>query len=96
MKELEILNKETKEVSKDQEKKQIHLGSFKQRNGHTLFQFNTKDGKLTKCVFESVFVDTANGNSLRKKIVYDQDCLYISALNEKNAYKKLNQMLKNI
>jgi hypothetical protein len=73
---------------KEVEKKLTHTGRVLQKRGHTLFQFNIKTRELTIAMFESAihFDDT---KKIPKKVIVQDDCLYVSALNKKNAFKKL-------
>jgi len=65
-------------------KKPNKVGELRPHKGHTVFQFNTVTGKLSLAV---VGVDENN----KKSIKVEKDCIYVSALNRKNALKKLNQ-----
>lgn len=95
MKELEQKTKEDIEIIQQQQiKKQLkHIGSIQPHSGHTCFEYNTKTGELIPAKFkeEAVnFEDAAKGIvSMKRKIIIKEDCIYVTALNKKNAIKKL-------
>jgi hypothetical protein len=64
------------------------LGSMMLHKGHKLFRYNTETTELSVC---SSYELDENGN---KKVVIEKDCLYIMALNKKNAIRKLNNLSK--
>lgn len=78
-------------VKKDHE---YHLiGQTKKVKGHTLFSFNTitKQIKVAPMVRKVYF--GFNGNMIHKtEVMVEKDCIYLQALNEKNAKKKLLKM----
>lgn len=60
--------------------------------GHTLFKF-APSGKLSEVTeedYEQTDYDLSGGNS--RKLVQEKGCLYLSALNIKNATRKLRKM----
>lgn len=62
--------------------------------GHTLFEFNVVTRKVVKAEFEEV-KDVPFEKKKRfkpitaKKVIMRENCIYISALNIKNCFKKL-------
>jgi hypothetical protein len=80
------------QIEKQAEQKQEykHIGSIKLKRGHYLFKFNIQTKELT-----SVEIERRVGIGLDKqpvkenKVLFEKDCIYIGALNKKNAYKKL-------
>jgi hypothetical protein len=74
--------------SKKMSDEQIKMGSMMLHRGHRLFRYNTKTTELSVCT--SYEIDD-NGN---KKVVVEQDCIYIMALNERNAIRKLKNLSK--
>ena len=93
-----------KEVKKEQ-RKEMHLhGSMKIHKGHTLFEINlaTKElnylvvgekpttKKIKKAEFEEVPFNVLSKNKgVNKRVIMKDDCVYIPALNENNAIRKL-------
>lgn len=78
-----------------QEKRnEFHLvGEERRIKGHTLFCFNevTKEIKVAPMVQECML--GLDGSVIYKnKVTVEKDCIYIQALNEKNARKKLIKM----
>ena len=59
------------------------IDSRKIHAGHTLFEYNWLDRKLDIAKIET-------GLNGRKRVVMNQNCVYISGLNRKSAIKKLN------
>lgn len=68
-----------------------HIGTIRPHSGHTLFEINAVSGDIAPAEFEvSTAVYSANSKGLvRRKIVIKANCVYISALNKKNAIKQL-------
>lgn len=68
------------------------MGSMKPQPGHTLFEINLITGVIVKAIFERKdisFEEAKTKNYVAKsKVVMKENCVYISALNEKNAMKK--------
>lgn len=60
------------------------VGHLKPHKGHTTFEYNHATGKLNVAEIKT----TDEG---KKFIDVKEDCIYISALNRKNAFKKLKQ-----
>lgn len=87
--------KDTLEVSVPQEKKTSlqKVSSIRPHRGHTLFEFNFKTKELIKAEFETQTVryDPKTGGTvpLNKKVIINENCIYISALNKQNAVKKI-------
>jgi len=58
--------------------------------GHTVWEYDTKSGILIPALIEEQYV-IVKGESIRKRSVnVRQCCKYFSALNRKNAVRKLN------
>ena len=71
-------------------KEQRFLGSEKRVKGHILFEFNTKTGDLSPCQLTREVSVGLDGNPVYLTKAYKRaDCVYVQALNEKNALKKL-------
>jgi hypothetical protein len=90
MKELENNNFDPEisiEKRQEQESKIERVGQLKPQKGHTVFQYNTKTGAITKAVFEED-LPYAFGKQ-NKRIIVEDGCIYVSALNLKNAAKKV-------
>jgi hypothetical protein len=71
---------------------------FKPHTGHTMFEINKVTGDVCVAEFENkaLSFDKALNNDVSgsKKIIMKPDCIYVSALNIKNALKKMG--IKNI
>lgn len=96
--------KETSSIPKDkienvkqvEVQKQLQLaGRVIPQRGHTLFEYDKVTGTVVKAEFEEV-KDVKFGASkspwkqvTTKKVVRRENCIYVSALNLKNALKKL-------
>lgn len=62
--------------------------------GHTLFEINCTTGQINKAEFEEINANFSG--EVRKKIIINPNCLYISCLNKKSAKKKyLNWLLES-
>lgn len=86
---IEIVN----EVKKEIEKQLKYVGHVRPHSGHKCFEINLKTGEANLAEFKEEaisFEDAKNGIvSGKKKIIIKEDCVYITALNKKNAIKKL-------
>lgn len=95
-----------KELVKDKinivdQKQQIiiqSVGAIKPHKGHTLFEFNVVTKEMRKAKFEEEnihFSDDLKKAIMHKKVIKNKDCIYVSALNKINAYKRLFNDLIN-
>ena len=72
-------------------KTQKLIHSIKPYKGHTLFAINPITGKCSEAEYESI---TANiSGAVRKKVIAEANCVYISALNKRNALIKFFKMV---
>jgi hypothetical protein len=83
-------------VSQKEVQKQLkHLGSIRLQRGHTLWEVNMKTGMITPATYETQAADfkaAAKGiQGVRRKLISKEGCMYIPALNKKNAAKKFVQ-----
>jgi hypothetical protein len=91
MRETQIQEKEAIEVvSQTQFKKHLNfLGSISPQRGHTLYEYNWETNSIKEAEFrkevELNFID----DIVNKSILVSPNCTYVSALNKKNALKKL-------
>lgn len=66
------------------------LGSIKLRPGHSLFAFNTKTTTLKKVdLKKEVHIGMKGETIKRSKAFQEPDTVYVTALNAKNALKKI-------
>lgn len=65
---------------------QVALGQFKLLPGHTAWEGNLVTGEVKPASYEEVNIEYKGG--IRNKIITKPDCIYVSALNEKNAHKQ--------
>lgn len=75
-----------------------YIGSLKIKRGHRVFEINTLTLMIREAVYEEesdlVLIPNKIKKSKKKKLITDKDCIYISALNAKNAVKKLNKKIR--
>ena len=77
-------------VAETKVKKQVtHIGSLRKIAGLTLYQFNVRTKELKKAEFVLQRAEYAKGGAIRRQVKLEADCVYIQALNEKNAKRKL-------
>ena len=102
MKDLNIQEvKEDKiEIVKQQvhELKKVFEGTFKPQKGHTLFELNLELGTIVVAEFDEVpaldFNEAVKGKiTSQKKITKKPNCVYVSALNKKNALKAFKKRI---
>lgn len=95
MKEIEIVSKDTvKKVYQKQIIEKQLLGQLKPEPGHSVFEFNIDTSEVSKIVFtpNSTITFEKNGKVKNKHIDVKPNCFYITALNIKNAKKKLRKI----
>ncbi len=99
MKEIELPVKDEIKVhaEKEQEKQTKLVYRMRPKQGHKCFQYDRDTNELTFAEFETVAVDFAaatKGNmALKKKLIVKENCIYVTALNKKNALKHVNKQL---
>lgn len=92
MKETEFHPKdETNKIEQQQISKEELFRVEKLQAGHTMFEVNVGERTCVPAKYESTTVDF-DGN-IKRKLVVKHGCLYISALNERNARRKLLQRM---
>lgn len=75
----------------DKTQKLIH--SIRPHKGHTLFEINPITGKCKEAVYEKTDVEFGKNGMVHKKVIRNNGCVYISALNKKNALIKFFKMV---
>ena len=75
-------------------KNEFHLiGQEKRIKGHTLFCFNVATKKIKVAPVKQDIMMGLDGVVIYKNsVTIEKDCIYVQALNEKNARKKLVKM----
>lgn len=81
------------------EKQVVFIGTVKPKRGHKIFEFNDKLKTIVEATFDEApaikFEDAKIGvKSASKKITTKEDCVYVFALNKKNALKVLQREMK--
>ena len=94
MKELSSHLKEEIEIhaEKQHEKQKRLINSLKRYPGQFVYQLNLKTQEISLAEFKDEFVDI-NGKII-KNIDVKENHWYTTAINEKNAFKKFNNMAK--
>lgn len=72
-------------------KTQKIIHQIKPHKGHKLFEINPVTGKYKEAEYESV--NATIGGGVHKKLIANDNCIYISSLNKKNALKKFLQII---
>ena len=79
----------------EQRKEEKLIGRIRPKRGHILFEINLMEKSITKAKFEKQTITLEQAKDKHKtpgkKIMINPNCVYISALNEKNAFKKLQK-----
>ncbi len=100
MKETQLQSKEEIKLhaEKQIEKQTKLVFRMRPHYGHKCWQYNRDTQELSLAEFESQAIDfkaAANGEvALKRKIVVKDNCIYVTALNKKNALKHVNNQLK--
>lgn len=87
-------------VQEQQQKKELKLvGSERKIRGHILFEFNEKSRRLDVARFKAqtftiTSLDPTSSDYLKinQKVDVQDNCIYIQALNRKNAIKQLKRL----
>lgn len=78
---------------KQQETQYQKIGQYRPHPGHKMYEYNRTTGALELAKLERVdlnYTEVINGSTAAKyKVVVSKNCIYIPALNEKNAKRKL-------
>lgn len=75
--------------------KQNRIGTLRPHKGHKVFEFDIDSCKVTEASIshsEIVVNKNYNASSKKKSIDVKQNCFYLTALNKKNAIKKLRKI----
>ena len=84
-------------AKKEQKKEDKKVTTIKPHRGHTLFEWNIAESELVEATFEKTDVDYLavinKYNVARRIVIMKAGCIYVSALNKKNAMRKLKQPL---
>lgn len=82
-------------VKKKQEIEYLPLGKIIVKRGHTLFEIDTISGEISEAQYhiQSANYELLKGIAQSKigSLIVKKGCVYIPALNKKNALKKYNQ-----
>lgn len=84
-------------AQKEIEKQQKLIGHMRPYKGQKVFEVNCSTGAIKEAEFTTVDVDfnkaIKKDFSPRKKIIANENCIYIVALNKANALKKFFKIL---
>jgi hypothetical protein len=69
-----------------QENKPKLVGRLRPQKGHIVYEYNTETGKLVPATY-----DKQEKGQKNKKITITKGCIYVSALNIKNAVRRLGK-----
>jgi len=77
-----------------------YIGTLKPQKGHTLFEMNVVTQEIVIAKFEDIVIDfnsALKGNySKKQKVIINPNCIYVTALNKKNAAKKFLEKMYQI
>jgi len=101
MKELEQIDKISVEVVKPIKKEKELLGTLRPQKGHKCFEINTLTNEVKEAEYSTnetayllnpdISVKSMSGY-IKRVLNTKSDCVYITALNKKNALKKYQQL----
>jgi hypothetical protein len=85
-------SKEIKEIRNIQSEYTL-VGSIKPKKNHRVFEYNFETKEIKEAIYlEANITYSLDGNHIKKrKIVKNKGCIYVSALNKKNALKRINK-----
>lgn len=73
-------------------KEQKFIGTLKPHKGHRCYELNIKTGEFGEAEFDTEAV-VYGTQHVKRKLVTKENCIYCTALNEKNALKHFRKML---
>jgi len=71
------------------------IGQLRPKRGHTVWEINIEARTICEAEFEKQDIDfhaISSGQTIRKRILRKPGCVYISALNKKNAWKIIDRV----
>jgi hypothetical protein len=96
MKELEHYEKVNEEIQvvKPIKKELKLLGTIKPQKGHKCFEYNLKTNEVSEATYTESEITILSSSMFapKRKINVKEDCIYITALNKENAWKKINKL----
>lgn len=98
MKELEQYFKisDSTEIVKPIKKEDKLIGTLKPQRGHKCFEINAITSEVLEAEFFEDFVSMFSSSyERRKKLKIKENCIYITALNKANAFKKYKSIIWN-
>lgn len=87
----EILDIDVKELIISNKEKKL-VASIRLRPGLKLFSYNVENGEIKEVEFSQT-VFSVEKNNVSRKVKYEENKLYVQALNLKNAKKKFKKTL---
>ncbi len=76
------------------------LGRIQLKKGQTLYEINYNTGEVKEAEFmndKTFFADLQKSlNPRQKKLIVKENCIYVLALNRKNAIRKFNNEIKKL
>lgn len=91
MKELENQKEEIEFHGQREHEKHLSIGNIVMHKGHTMFEINCTTGEVVPATFQST--NATFGGGVKRKILCNENCLYVPCLNIKNAKKKFTRYL---
>src|SRR5574344_138887 len=93
----ENLNQDKIEIQRKQQQEYKFLGSHRKQKGCILFEYNRETKELNPAKFQmenTIVIKDRNDliGGKKYKVVVNQNCFYIQALNKKNAIRKMNKL----
>jgi hypothetical protein len=87
-----LTNSERLEMKKQQEKELTLVGTERKQKGLTLFEYDKATCKIEPAEYETTDVFVL-GMEAQSKVNVRPNCIYIQAMNKKNALKKVRKIL---
>lgn len=98
MKEIEQKAQEpTEQVAQAQQKKGTKFKyKVALKSGHSVWEVNLNTGEIKKAVYESSANINFKTKQSSKKLIENEDCIYIPALNKVNAKRKFDGIIARV
>lgn len=83
------------EIPAQHQKKPQFLSSKSLKGNQSLFEFNFREDTIKKLVLEDPKTIYVGNSKPNKKVIIKQDCLYVPALNYKNAIRHIHNKISS-
>ncbi len=81
------------EIPAQHQKKPKFLSRKPLKKNQTLFEFNFRENTICKVIYKDQDIANVDGKKPKKQVMIKENCLYIPALNAKNAIRHIHNKI---